>query len=114
MTCSVYIGSSILSPGIDEISAEFGVAQITSTLGLAIFVFGYAVGPLILSPLTEIPRIGRTAPYVVTLAVFMVLQVPTALIRNFAGFLVLRFVAGFIGSPPMATGGKFENCTMDC
>lgn len=33
------------------------------------------------------------------------LQVPTALVTNFAGFAILRFLAGFFGSPPLATGG---------
>lgn len=40
-----------------------------------------------------------------TLAIFVVLQVPTAIINSTAGFFILRFLAGFIGSPPLATGG---------
>ncbi len=33
------------------------------------------------------------------------MQVPTIFVNNFGGFLVLRFIAGFVGSPPLATGG---------
>ncbi len=41
----------------------------------------------------------------VTFFVFVVLGVPTALVNNFAGLLVLRFLQGFWGSPCLATGG---------
>jgi MFS family permease len=52
----------------------------------------------------RIPSLGRTPIYVITLAIFVALQVPTALVENFAGLLVLRFLAGFFGSPILATG----------
>ena len=35
----------------------------------------------------------------------MILCVPTALVDNFGGLLVLRFLQGFFGSPALATGG---------
>jgi DHA1 family multidrug resistance protein-like MFS transporter len=41
----------------------------------------------------------------ITLIIFVILQVPSALVQNFAGLCVLRFLAGFFGSPPLATGG---------
>lgn len=68
-------------------------------------VVGYGIGPLVLSPITEIPQIGRNLPYIIPLAIFCVLQVPTALVDNFAGFIVLRFLGGFISASPLATGG---------
>jgi DHA1 family multidrug resistance protein-like MFS transporter len=121
ITTSVYMGSSIVSPAITEFSSVFGVGSVTATLTLSLFVVGYGVGPLFLSPISEIPQIGRSIPYIVTLALFCILQVPTALVNNFAGLVslplppystrkltlqcILRFLAGFIGSPPLATGG---------
>lgn len=76
-----------------------------ATLGLTLFVIGYGTGPLFLAPLSEIPAIGRTPPYVITLALFVILQPITATVQNIPGLLVLRFLAGFIGSPVLATGG---------
>jgi MFS transporter, DHA1 family, multidrug resistance protein len=58
-----------------------------------------------LTSMSEIPAIGRTFPYIITLALFVILQVPTALVNNIAGFMILRFLAGLVGSPPLATGG---------
>jgi hypothetical protein len=69
-------------------------------------VVGYGIGPLFLAPITEIPQIGRNLPYIIPLAIFCLLQIPTALVENFAGFCVLRFIAGFVSSPPLATGGE--------
>lgn len=40
-----------------------------------------------------------------TFAIFVILCVPTALVNNFGGLLVLRFLQGFFGSPCLATGG---------
>ncbi|KAK2799383.1 hypothetical protein FQN50_008489 [Emmonsiellopsis sp. PD_5] len=62
-------------------------------------------GPMLFSPLSEVPVIGRNPPYIITFALFVILSVPTALVDNFAGLLVLRFLQGFFGSPCLATGG---------
>jgi len=48
--------------------------------------------------------IGRAPIYVITLAIFVILQVPTALSTGLGALLPLRFLAGFFGSPPLATG----------
>jgi DHA1 family multidrug resistance protein-like MFS transporter len=60
---------------------------------------------MFLSPLSEVPSIGRNLPYLITLAIFVILQVPTVLVHNVAGFMILRFLAGFFGSPALATAG---------
>lgn len=105
LTFAVYMGSSIVSPALQEFATFHGVSIVVATLGLTLFVLGYGVGPMVLSPLSEIPAIGRNPPYVITLVIFVVLQVPTAIIDSLAGYLVLRFLAGFMGSPALSTGG---------
>lgn len=60
---------------------------------------------MFLSPLSELPQFGRTTVYILSLALFVVLQVPTALAKNLGALLPLRFLAGFAGSPALATGG---------
>ncbi|KAK4053182.1 GTPase-activating protein [Microbotryomycetes sp. JL201] len=105
MTTSVYAGSSIYTPGLMGAMQDLGVGQVPASLGLSLFVIGYAIGPLVLSPITEIPAIGRTAPYILTLAIYCALQVPAALTNSPAAFFIVRFLQGFFGSPPLATGG---------
>ena len=49
------ISSSMISPALSSISAEFGITQaVEAQLTLSIFVLGYAIAPLILGPLSEI------------------------------------------------------------
>nr|POE47527.1 caffeine resistance protein 5 [Quercus suber] len=105
LTTSVYIGSAIYSAGEMSVESTFGVAQVPATLGLCLFVAGYGLGPMIWSPMSEIPFIGRNPIYVGTLVIFVALQVPTALASNFGMLLAFRFLTGFFGSPVLATGG---------
>ncbi|KAL1791827.1 hypothetical protein ACET3X_009578 [Alternaria dauci] len=105
LTFSVYIGSAIYTPGLMGVMAEFGVAQVPATLGLTLYVAGYGLGPLIWSPMSEIPQIGRLWVYILTLLMFVLLQLPTVFSVNFGMLLAFRFLTGFFGSPALATGG---------
>ncbi|PPQ86530.1 hypothetical protein CVT25_007181 [Psilocybe cyanescens] len=105
LTFSVYIGSAIYTPSIPGIIEHFNVSKTTATLGLSLYVIGYGVGPLIFSPLSEVPSIGRTPVYMATLLIFVLLQLPTIYAPNIQTLLAMRFFAGFFGSPALATGG---------
>lgn len=105
LTTSVYIGSSIYTPGTRSVMQIFGVSQVAALLGLSLFVAGYGVGPMLWSPMSEVPQIGRNVIYIGTLVIFVAFQVPTALATNFGMFLAFRFLSGFFGSPVLATGG---------
>jgi DHA1 family multidrug resistance protein-like MFS transporter len=104
-TMSVYMGSAIYSPSIPGVMARFGVSIGSASLGLSMYVLAYGIGPLLFSPLSEIPIIGRNPPYIISYVIFVILLVPSALVDNFAGLIVLRFLQGFFGSPCLATGG---------
>lgn len=104
-TMGVYMGSAIYSPSIPGVMQRFGVEIGAASLGLSMYVLAYGIGPLLFSPLSEIPIIGRNPPYIISYAIFVILLVPTALVDNFAGLVVLRFLQGFFGSPCLATGG---------
>jgi DHA1 family multidrug resistance protein-like MFS transporter len=105
LTISVYIGSSIYTSGLESVMQVFGVSQVAAILGLCLFVAGYGLGPMLWSPMSEIPQIGRNPIYLGTLLVFVALQAPTALASNFGMLLAFRFLTGFFGSPVLATGG---------
>lgn len=84
---------------------EFGVSQVAATLGLTLFVAGYGLGPMIWSPMSEIPQIGRNPVYIGTLVVFVFFQFAVIYAKNFGMLLAFRFLTGFFGSPVLATGG---------
>ncbi|KAJ5382911.1 Major facilitator superfamily domain general substrate transporter [Penicillium concentricum] len=104
-TFVVYTTSAIYTSSTEGIMKEFGVSTLVATLGLSLYVLGYGIGPLVFSPLSEIPVIGRNPVYIVTMFLFVIISIPTAVVNNFAGLLVLRFLQGFFGSPCLASGG---------
>ncbi|KAJ5889040.1 major facilitator superfamily domain-containing protein [Penicillium taxi] len=104
-TFVVYTTSAIYTSSEQGIMEEFGVGTVLATLGLSLYVLGYGTGPLIFSPLSEIPIIGRNPVYIVTMFLFVIISIPTALVGNFPGLMVLRFLQGFFGSPCLASGG---------
>ena len=124
LTIAVYVGSGIYTAGIPYITSEFHVSDVAATVGLTAFVAGYGLGwskhslsclflilttvlsgPMVWAPLSEVPQIGRMPIYILTLAVFVVLQVPTALATNYGMLIAFRFLTGLFGSPILATGG---------
>lgn len=97
------IGSAIYTPSEGGVQAHFKVSPAIASSGLALYVLGYGMGPLLFSPLSEVPRFGRNPTYVATFAVFVLLCIPTALVNDIGGFIFLRFLQGFFGSPCLAT-----------
>ncbi|KAJ5976121.1 major facilitator superfamily domain-containing protein [Penicillium waksmanii] len=107
-TFVVYTTSAIYTSSLQGVMEEFNVSSLVGTLGLALYVLGYGIGPLVFSPLSEIPIIGRNPVYIITMFLFVIISIPTAFVGNFPGLLVLRFLQGFFGSPCLASGGRFN------
>jgi DHA1 family multidrug resistance protein-like MFS transporter len=103
-TFVVYTGSAIYTSSELGVMEKFNVGPTAASLPLALYVLAYGIGPLLWAPLSEVPVIGRSPVYAVTMALFTILSLPTALVDNFAGLLVLRFLQGFFGSPCLANG----------
>ena len=103
-TFVVYSGSAIYTSSEQGVMEKFNVGPTAAALPLSLYVLAYGIGPLIWAPLSEIPIIGRSPVYAATMALFTILSLPTAMVDNFAGLLVLRFLQGFLGSPCLATG----------
>lgn len=103
-TFIIYVSSSIFSAAQPEFMDIYGVPQSVGSLGLALVLLGYGLGALLFSPLSEIPAIGRNPPYVISLAIFILVSGLAVAVDNAPGFLVLRFLQGFFGSPCLATG----------
>ncbi|KAF2098262.1 multdrug transfer [Rhizodiscina lignyota] len=103
-TFAFYLGSSIFTGSYGGVIRQFGVSQQVVSLNLSMYVLAYGIGPLLWSPLTEIPSVGRGPLYIISFTIFVILLVPTALVNDFPGLVVLRFLLGFFGSPCLATG----------
>ncbi|KIK66812.1 hypothetical protein GYMLUDRAFT_192782 [Collybiopsis luxurians FD-317 M1] len=105
MTFTMYIGSAIYTPSIPGIITDFNVSLPYATLGLTLYVLGYGIGPMFLSPLQELPALGRNPVYMASFFLFIIFQIPVISATNIKTILACRFFTGFFGSPALATGG---------
>lgn len=89
------MASAVYTPGLEQLQHDLSVGRVVGTLGVFTFVLGYGIGPILWSPISENAAVGRSSIYALTLLVFVILQIPTALVDNIAGFCILRFLGGF-------------------
>ncbi|ORY73704.1 major facilitator superfamily domain-containing protein [Protomyces lactucae-debilis] len=106
LTLQVAIASVCYAWISDEVAREFDLSSTVSLLGISLFTMGYAIAPLILAPISEL--YGRKPVLLVTFAIFVVLQLPTALAPNFICIALCRFLAGAASS----TGGAMVGGTL--
>ncbi|KAJ8120225.1 hypothetical protein ONZ43_g3013 [Nemania bipapillata] len=98
------LSSSILAPAISAVSADFHTTDTTkASLPVSIFLLGYAVGPLFLSPLSEI--YGRAVVLSSANAFFCVWHIGCALAPSLNALIVFRFLCGVGGAGCMTLGG---------
>lgn len=92
------------APGIGQVVHEFGIDSSTvSTLAITLYVLGLGLGPMVVSPLSEV--YGRLPVYHAANAVFVAFLAGSATSRTTAQFIVFRFLSGFAGGTPLALGG---------
>ncbi|KAI0460187.1 major facilitator superfamily transporter [Xylaria acuta] len=105
-TFVVYMSSAIFINSVPGVAKGFGVSSTEASLGLALFCLGLRCRPLALVAATQrgFP-VGRNPVYFRTMLAFVILSIPTALVTNYPGLVVLRFLRGFFGSPCLANGG---------
>lgn len=95
--------SSAFSGGIQHIMTEFGTSQEVVTLGVSLFVLGFALGPLLWAPFSEL--YGRQIVFAGTYAAFTAFNAAAAGAPNIYGLLILRFFAAAFGSSPLTNAG---------
>lgn len=105
LTFCVYASASIVAPANLGLEEQFSVPPIKATLSLSIFLFGMGIGPLILSPLSDLVAVGRSHPHWAASLCFLLFSVGAASTESYAALIVLRFLAGFMASPALAAGG---------
>ncbi|KAK9458829.1 major facilitator superfamily domain-containing protein [Lipomyces oligophaga] len=103
VTFNVAFGSSAFTAGMPDIEVEFGASNTVITLGVTFYLLGFAFGPLLYAPLSEI--YGRKPIAIYPWIIFMAFQIGCALSHNTATLLVSRLIAGFAGASPITNAG---------
>lgn len=99
----VGFASSVDSAAAAQAAAEFGLSEVTESLATGLFLIGFGFGALFAGPISE--TVGRNPVYIVTMVIYMIFTMASALSPNIGAQLAFRFLAGFFGSTPLTCGG---------
>lgn len=104
------LASSMVAPMTSDILREFDTNnEMVGSFVVSIYVLGYALGPLVLAPLSEL--YGRLILYHVSNTLSTLWNLGAALSQSVGAVLVFRFFAGVAGSCPVTVGnGSIADC----
>ncbi|CAN9084950.1 unnamed protein product [Alternaria alternata] len=98
------LASSQFAPGVPEVMRDFNsTSDLLEGFMVSVYVLGFAFGPLIIAPLSEM--YGRLPLYHSCNLLFIVFTIAAAVATNMAQFVVFRFFMGCFGGAPMVLGG---------
>lgn len=86
-----------------HIMTHFNISHEVSVLGITLYIFGLAFGPLFLSPISEL--YGRRVTFILSLFFSVIWQVMTTWSKTIAGVMIGRFLSGFFGSSFLSVSG---------
>lgn len=93
----------MFAPGIPLIMREFhNDSSVTATFLLSIYVLGFAFGPLLVAPISEI--YGRRYLYIFGNILFIGFIIGTALSNSIGMLLAFRLLMGLSGVVPLTIG----------
>ncbi|KAL8704901.1 MAG: hypothetical protein Q9201_001969 [Fulgogasparrea decipioides] len=92
--------SSIFSTATQVVGAYFHVSTEVGLLGLSLYVLGFATGPILWAPLSELQ--GRRLPLIISMFGFSIFSAATATAKDLQTVLLTRFFGGVFGSCPLA------------
>ncbi|KAH8815707.1 major facilitator superfamily domain-containing protein [Xylogone sp. PMI_703] len=102
-TLAVSFVSSAYTGDIEGIIETFHISNEVATLGVSLFVLGFAIGPLLWAPLSEL--YGRQVLFIVTYGALTAFNGGAAGAKNIQTLLLMRFFAGAWGSSPLTNAG---------
>ncbi|KAJ5901887.1 hypothetical protein N7495_002415 [Penicillium taxi] len=102
-TLAVALVSSAFTGGIQEIEEQFSIGDELATLGVSLFVLGFAIGPLLWAPLSEL--FGRQVLFITTYFALAAFCAGGAGAQTSYALIILRFWAGAFGSSPLTNAG---------
>lgn len=95
--------SSIFSAATVAVGEEFHQGTEVVTLGTSLFVLGYAVGPIVFAPLSEL--YGRRLPIIIGAFGFSIFNTAVAVGKDYQTLMICRFFSGLFGSCPLTLCG---------
>jgi len=94
------LGSSIISPAEEEIAEYMGVSVEVAVLLISLYILGFALGPLLWAPLSEVW--GRRVSMLPPMACLGLFSIGVATSQNPQSIFICRFFSGVFGSAPVS------------
>ncbi|KAE8371858.1 major facilitator superfamily domain-containing protein [Aspergillus bertholletiae] len=92
--------SAVFAPGTAGVAKAFGVSTEVGILGTTLFVLGFASGPMIWAPSSEL--IGRRLPLTVGMFGVAVFSIASAVAKDIQTVIICRFFAGLFGASQLS------------
>lgn len=102
-TLAVSFCTSAYLSALPQLREHFHVSDLVITLGLSLFILGFALGPLAWGPLSE--EYGRQPLYFITYAILAAFNIGVATAKSMPTLIALRFFAGAFGASPLTNSG---------
>lgn len=84
-------------------ATHFNVSTEVGILGISLYVLGFATGPILWAPLSEL--YGRKLPLLVSSFGFSIFSIAVAVGKDLQTVLICRFFGGFMGACPLTVVG---------
>ena len=97
MSATMSYYSGVHAASIPAVAEYYHSSQLASTSAVSFFLLGFAIGPLLFAPLSEM--FGRLPIIRVTLFLFVLSNIGCALAPNIQTLLAFRFLGGLLGAP---------------
>ncbi|KDQ08549.1 hypothetical protein BOTBODRAFT_48147 [Botryobasidium botryosum FD-172 SS1] len=95
--------SAIITGDSKDIEREFHVGAEVVTLSVSLMVVGFGLGPLVISPMSEL--YGRRPMWIIPMVLYVIFNIPCALAPNIQTLLICRFLCGLFASAPLTLAG---------
>ncbi|KAK9476196.1 major facilitator superfamily domain-containing protein [Lipomyces japonicus] len=99
VTTTAAWGSSIFSTATEIVALKFHVSNVVAILAMSLYVLGFASGPLLWAPFSELS--GRRRPLIIGSFLFAVFNMAVARAEDLQTIFICRFFAGFGGAAPL-------------
>jgi len=98
------LASSFFAPAVPLVMKDFNNNnQLLAEFVVSVYILGFAIGPLIIAPLSEL--YGRAPLYVSCNVLFVIFSVACGLSTNMGMLIAFRFLLGCAGASPLTLGG---------
>jgi multidrug resistance protein len=98
------VSSTMIAPALQKVADDLNTnTRLEAELAMSVFVLGFAIGPLLLGPLSEL--FGRRTVLQLSNIFFFIFNLAGGFSTSSAQMIAFRFLSGLGGSAPLGIGG---------